>query len=187
MSNIAHECSLCLLNERLPNVVIGPDGLCEECRCELGRCQQRKVERAEFDQLTKDFVGTTTVVAFSGGSDSAAALILTKTKLRMNAIAVLCDNGFIPDDVKTRASHLCEALEVRSDVRPLHIEGLLTNAVVLSDTEATPCRLCIQSVFRAIDAAANTFGARCIVTGHKVPPAIYSSSVPALVSLLSLD
>ena len=117
------ECKECLFDTRIPNIYIGPHGLCNMC---MTYKQNFKPDILASELET--FMNTPresganldAVVAFSGGKDSAISLYLAREKYKLNVAAVLVDNDFIPKPVIENGRNFCKKMGV--DLVVLHID-----------------------------------------------------------------
>lgn len=129
------ECKECLFDTRVPNIYIGPEGLCNMCMT-----YKKNYKEEILQSELQTFINTPrendspydAVVAFSGGKDSAAALYMAREKLKMDVVAVLVDNGFIPEAVIENGRKLCDKLGcelvvLRIDFAPLVKEMMENN------------------------------------------------------------
>jgi len=82
------------------------------------------------------------VVAFSGGKDSAASLLLARKKLGLNVVAVLVDNGFIPDAVIANGRRLCQRLETELVVLSIPLAPHLKKMIDKDFRNDYPCYKC---------------------------------------------
>lgn len=89
------ECSVCLLNEKLNNVLIEKNGQCNYCNnykpfepfgeeALITELEKAKSKNAEYDAL----------VPISGGKDSSYILYLATKIYKLNVLAFTYDNGF---------------------------------------------------------------------------------------------
>jgi len=105
------ECRDCLFDTRVPNIYIGRDGLCNMCMT-----YKKNFKADVLDSELKTFLDTPkkegtdfdAVVAFSGGKDSSISLYLARNKYDLNVVAVLINNGFIPEEVIENGRKWCQ-------------------------------------------------------------------------------
>lgn len=123
-------------------VRIGADGRCSFCTLWDERFSHVMLdaERQRFEDDARPVI-----VLFSGGKDSAAALVRTR-RLGKRTHALLFDNGFVPSAVIEQARRTCEQLGV-----PLWVErggvDLAPALASLDVTGRTPCEACINAVW----------------------------------------
>ena len=80
------ECRHCLFDTRIPNIYIGADGLCNMCRTYRANFKSEVLaSEVEAFLTTPREPGSDVdaVVAFSGGKDSAVALLLARRQLNL--------------------------------------------------------------------------------------------------------
>jgi len=141
------ECKECLFDTRIPNIYIGPDGLCNMC---MTYKQNFKPEILTSELET--FMNTPrengarldAVVAFSGGKDSTVSLYLAREKYKLNVVAVLVNNDFIPKAVIENGRNFCRKIGV--DLVVLHID-FVPHVKKMMDKRfrnGYPCYLCTR-------------------------------------------
>lgn len=107
------ECRACLFDTRIPNIYIGPHGLCNMCMAYQQNFRQEvlSAELATFLNTSREEGSALdAVVAFSGGKDSTVSLLLARKKFGLNVVAVLVDNGFIPESVIENGRAFCNRM-----------------------------------------------------------------------------
>jgi hypothetical protein len=171
-------CIRCLLADDLPGVTIGVHGLCNHCA-------EYDVELANglySPQRLVDVVATyrgkgtpDCVVAFSGGKDSALTLLLAVRELNLKPLALLVDNGFIPEEVQENGRAFCARLGVDLVIEKIDIRRV-ARASLESRTGIIPCTTCIVGVFAAMAAACRERGLHLVIGGHRFPPLTYPLS-----------
>lgn len=147
------ECKKCLFDTRIPNIYIGPDGLCNMCMT----YEKNFSEEILADEL-KTFVETPpekgakydAVVAFSGGKDSCISLYLAREKYHLNVVAVLVDNGFIPAPVIENGKEFCDRLGVKLVVLPIEFASPLKVMIENQFKNGYPCNLCTMMFHKKI-------------------------------------
>ena len=139
------QCQDCLFDTRIPNIYIGPDGLCNMCMT-----YKQNFKPAILASEVETFMHTPrvpgsqvdAVVAFSGGKDSAISLYLAKEKYRLEVVAVLVENDFIPESVIENGRAFCNKLGVDLVVRHVdfapHVKKMMDNKF----KTGYPCYMC---------------------------------------------
>lgn len=141
------ECKGCLFDTRIPNIYIGRDGLCNMC---MTYKQSFKPEI-----LTKEletFVNTPrekgtsldAVVAFSGGKDSTVSLYLARKKFNLDVVAVLVDNGFIPEAVIKNGRSFCKKMGVRLVILDINFAPYVKIMMDEDFKNGYPCYKCTE-------------------------------------------
>lgn len=171
-------CSRCLLANDLPGVTIGPGGVCNYCTEYDAEVARGFYSPERLTDVVRSYRGQglpDSVLAFSGGKDSALALLLAVRELNLKPLAVLVDNGFIPEEVQENGRAFCERLGVELVIEKIDIRKA-ARASLQSDTGMIPCTSCIRGVFAAMARACRERGLRLIIGGHRFPPLTYSVS-----------
>jgi PP-loop superfamily ATP-utilizing enzyme len=141
------------LPKALRAVTIAADGVCSVCHAYLASVDESEL-RKEADYFASQCSGPV-IVLFSGGKDSLATLVAAKQRLNLDVIALLYDNGLIPDEVIAKGRALCARLDV-----PLHVHKdvylpdgdgrtFLDVASAIVATDRTPCIACGKNLYRA--------------------------------------
>ena len=109
------QCRECLFDTRVPNIYITREGICNMCQAYKKNFDQSYIE----DELKQFLVKKRepgaqydAVVAYSGGKDSTVSLSIAVQDYGLNVIAVLVDNGFIPQEVIENSAEICRKLAV---------------------------------------------------------------------------
>ncbi len=139
------ECKNCLFDTQIPNIYIGADGLCNMCRTYKNNFKQEildseletflntpREEGAKFDA----------VVGFSGGKDSAVSLCMARKRFGLDVIAVLVQNGFIPEAVIENGRKLCEKLGVELVVLNIDLAPYVKEMIDNNFKNGYPCYKC---------------------------------------------
>jgi hypothetical protein len=171
-------CSRCLLVDDLPGVTIGPDALCNYCTEYDAELSNGFYSAERLVEVVKTYRGSGTpdsVLAFSGGKDSALTLLLAVRELNLKPLAVLVDNGFIPEEVQENGRAFCARLGVDLVVEKIDIRRV-ARASLASATGSIPCTTCIAGVFSAMAQACKQRGLRLVLGGHRFPPLAYPVS-----------
>jgi predicted PP-loop superfamily ATPase len=171
-------CSRCLLADDLPGVVIGPNGLCNHCSdyaAELSSGMYSSRQLLETVQAYRTNGTPDSVLAFSGGKDSALALLLAVKELNLKPLAILVDNGFIPEEVQVNGRKFCEGLGVQLVVEKIDIRHVARSSLQSTSGEI-PCTSCIGGIFAKMARACRDHQLRLIIGGHRFPPLTYPVS-----------
>src|SRR5262249_54485576 len=106
--------------------------------------------------------------AYSGGRDSTVVLTLLRDH-GIRSVAVLIDNGAIPDPVKQRSTVICDRLNV--ELRVVHIDiGRTLRQFLSGEAAREPCQVCIGRGLHAMAREARKLNIHVIVSGHKYAP-----------------
>jgi tRNA(Ile)-lysidine synthase TilS/MesJ len=139
------ECKDCLFDTRIPNIYIGPDGLCNMCMTYKQNFKP-EVLTSELETFMntprEEGAGLDAVVAFSGGKDSTVSLYLAREKYKLDVVPVLVDNDFIPRSVIEKGRDFCQ--EMGAELVVLHID-FVPRVKEMMDKEfksGYPCYLC---------------------------------------------
>ena len=171
-------CARCLLTEDLPGVHIEADGICQACHAFAAEAARGDYTQRRLLDVVQSCRGEGTpdaVVAYSGGKDSALTLLLAVKELHLRPIAVLVDNGFIPDEVKDNARTFCARFGVELVIETIDIRQVARESLA-SSSGKIPCTSCIGGVFAAMAKTCRTYGVRLILSGHRFPPLAYPVS-----------
>lgn len=91
------QCVKCILNDNIPSVTIGENGLCNYCASE----KKHRVRPLNEDRLLEITKGGDkpyqVLLAYSGGKDSSYTLKLLREKYGFSVLAVTFDNGFMSE------------------------------------------------------------------------------------------
>jgi PP-loop superfamily ATP-utilizing enzyme len=100
---------------------------------ELKEFLSRKREPgAEYDAL----------VAFSGGKDSTVSLAVAVERYGLKVLAVLVDNGFIPDEVIAQGKEICNKLGVPLRVERIDFAPKVKELLKNHFATGYPCNVC---------------------------------------------
>lgn len=139
------ECRNCLFDTRIPNIYIGSDGLCNMCMTYKKNFKE-KILSSELETFLntprEEGCNLDAVVAFSGGKDSAAALYWARKKFGLNVVAVLVQNGFIPEQVITNGRNLCDRLGVELVVLNIELAPHIKEMMDQEFKNGYPCYKC---------------------------------------------
>lgn len=141
------ECRECLFDTRIPNIYIGQDGLCNMC---MTYKQNFKPEiltsELETFMNTPREKGTNldAVVAFSGGKDSTVSLYLARKKFNLDVVAVLVDNGFIPEKVIENGRSFCKKMGVRLVILDINFAPYVKIMMDEDFKNGYPCYKCTE-------------------------------------------
>jgi PP-loop superfamily ATP-utilizing enzyme len=139
------ECKECLFDTRIPNIYIGSDGVCNMC---MTYKKNFKIEVLNSELET--FLNTPreegsnidAVVGFSGGKDSAVSLYLARKRFGLNVVAVLVQNGFIPEQVVENGRKLCDKLGVELVVLDIDLTPYVKDMMDNNFKNGYPCYKC---------------------------------------------
>jgi hypothetical protein len=171
-------CSRCLLADDLPGVAIGPDGLCNHCSsydAESSCGIYSPQILFEMVQAHRGNGSPDSVLAFSGGKDSALALLLAVKELNLKPLAILVDNGFIPEEVQENGREFCARLGVELAIEKIDIRRVASSSLQSTSGEI-PCSSCITGIFAKMAHACRERGLSLIIGGHRFPPLTYPAS-----------
>jgi predicted PP-loop superfamily ATPase len=147
------ECRECLFDTRIPNIYIGSDGLCNMCMT-YKQNFKREVLASELETFlnTPREEGTDldAVVAFSGGKDSTLSLYLAREKFHLNVVAVLVDNGFIPEPVIEKGRQWCERWGVNLVVLEIDFAPYVKEMMDKDFKNGYPCYKCTEMFHKEI-------------------------------------
>jgi predicted PP-loop superfamily ATPase len=147
------ECKECLYNTRVPSIYIGTSGLCNMCMT-YRRNFRPEILESELQVFlnTKRESGANydAAVAFSGGKDSSAALYLATRRFHLKVVAVMVDNGFIPELVMTNAQRWCDKLGVERVILNLDFAPRLKQMMEHGFKRSYPCYECGRLFHEAI-------------------------------------
>jgi hypothetical protein len=101
------------------------------------------------------------------------ALLVAIRELGLHPIAVLVDNGFIPQEVQDNAASFCSRWGAAFRVERIDISEAAKRALS-GDAKSIPCRSCITQVFSTMGRVCREFGLQLIIGGHRFPPLAYT-------------
>ncbi len=177
-SAVDHYCHRCLLADDLPGVTIGANGICNHCAEFDASAATGAYAPQHIVDVVNRYRGAGTpdsVVAFSGGKDSALTLLLAVRELQLKPLAVLVDNGFIPEEVKDNGREFCAQLGVEMRVEKIDIRHVARESLQ-STSGRIPCTTCIAGVFAAMAKTCREHGLQLVLGGHRFPPLTYPLS-----------
>ncbi len=177
-SAVDHCCGRCLLADDLPGVRIGPNGICNHCAEHDANAAMGAFDPQRVVDVVNMYRGTgspDSVLAFSGGKDSALTVLLAVRELKLKPLAVLVDNGFIPDEVKENGRAFCAQFGIEMMVETIDIRREARESL-LSDSGKIPCTTCITAVFAVMARICRERGLKLILGGHRFPPLTYPVS-----------
>lgn len=175
---IDRHCLRCLLADDLPGVTVGPSGVCNQCLAFDAETALGYYEPQKLFDVVEAFKGNgaqNCVVAYSGGKDSALTLMLAVKELGLRPVAVLVDNGFIPNEVKDNAGEFCGKFAVELLVERINISSVARDALT-SNTSKIPCSTCISGVFATMARICKQRSTQLVLSGHRFPPLTYPLS-----------
>lgn len=147
------ECSHCLFDTRIPNIYIGPEGLCNMCMT-YRRNFRPEILASELEVFRntprEPGAALDAVVAFSGGKDSSISLYLARERFGLQVEAVLVDNGFIPKPVIDNGRKFCRSLGVELIVLPIEFASDVKRMMEDEFKSGYPCYKCTDMFHRRI-------------------------------------
>ena len=147
------ECKNCLFDTRIPNIYIGADGLCNMCMTYKKNFKQ-EILNSELETFLntprEEGCNLDAVVAFSGGKDSAAALYMAREKFGLEVVAVLVQNGFIPEAVIENGRKLCDRLGVELVVLDIELAPFVKEMMDKNFKNGYPCYKCGEMFHKEI-------------------------------------
>jgi len=84
------------------------------------------------------------VVAFSGGKDSTVSLYLARKKFNLDVVAVLVDNGFIPEAVIENGRSFCKKMGVRLVILDIDFAPYVKQMMDEDFKKGYPCYKCTE-------------------------------------------
>jgi len=84
------------------------------------------------------------VVAFSGGKDSTVSLYLARKKFNLDVVAVLVDNGFIPEAVIKNGRSFCKKMGVRLVILDINFAPYVKIMMDEDFKNGYPCYKCTE-------------------------------------------
>lgn len=165
-------CKRCLLNDGLPGVIILPNGLCNQCaeyqkQFDTGEYEeQRLLAIIERHRRSGE---PNCIVAYSGGKDSAAALLAAIGRYKLRPIAVLVDNGFIPSEIQEASRAFCARYGIPLLIRKIEIAQMAAKNIA-SKSPSVPCQYCIRQVFAQMADVCTEYNLSLVIGGHRFPP-----------------
>jgi predicted PP-loop superfamily ATPase len=94
--------------------------------------------------------GLDAVVAFSGGKDSTASLLLARRKFNLDVVAVLVDNGFIPDAVIENGRSFCRRMGVDLVILNVNFAPYVKKMMDEDFKNGYPCYKCTEMFHKEI-------------------------------------
>lgn len=139
------ECKECLFDTRIPNIYIGPEGLCNMCMT-----YKRNFKPEILTNELETFANTPrekgaeldAVVAFSGGKDSAVSLYMARERFNLKVVAVLVDIGFIPSQVIVNGRSFCKRMGVELVILKVDFAGQVKKMMDHNFEKGYPCNAC---------------------------------------------
>ena len=139
------QCKNCLFDTRIPNIYITRRGICNMCETYQKNFDPAVLKDELHQFLTREKepgAQYDAIMAFSGGKDSTVSLYIAVKEYGLKVMAVLVDNGFIPEDVIENGREICGRMGVplrveRIDFMPKLVELMKTNFA-----SGYPCNVC---------------------------------------------
>ncbi len=166
-------CAACVYRTRMAGIYLYPDGRCNMCHAfeeglnspaTAGRFAG-ELKEALNPSISRD-KDLDVVVALSGGKDSSAVLSYVALELGLRCIAVLVDNGFIPDYVVEN----CQAMSDRAGARFVKLgfdfRPEIRAVMAAERLDFVPCNLCSKRFKRLITEFAEDSGCRRVLMGR---------------------
>ena len=139
------QCKECLFNTRIPNIYITHEGICNMCHA-----YKKNFDLSALQEELKDFLAKKrepgaqydAVVAYSGGKDSTVSLSIAVQDYHLKVLAVLVDNGFIPQEVIDNSTEICSKLGVPFKVVKFDFIPKLKELKKDNFAKGYPCNVC---------------------------------------------
>lgn len=139
------QCQRCLFDTRVPNIYITRQGICNMCYT-YERNLDLAVLKVELDQfLAKEREAGAqydAIVAFSGGKDSTVSLCIAVEEFGLEVLAVLVDNGFIPQEVIENGREICDNLGVPLRIEQIDFAPKVSELLKTNFATGYPCNVC---------------------------------------------
>ena len=112
-------CAKCIMPKNYPGISFDAEGVCNFCRKK--RHMDYKGEEALKHSILEAGRNSSNLrydclVGFSGGRDSSYLLYLIKKVLKLRALAVTVDNGYLPTETKENISTIADRLQVDLEI-----------------------------------------------------------------------
>ncbi|MBI5509505.1 MAG: hypothetical protein HY903_12205 [Deltaproteobacteria bacterium] len=149
---------------------IAADGVCSICHAYRDAYDRGGIERdlELFRRSTAGVHRPAALLALSGGKDSMSALYLARRVLRLDLVALLFDNGFVPREVVARARRACASLQVELEVvrAPARWRQSFGDAVDAAGLSSPPpCNVCGAEIIEALADRAAALGTPWVIWG----------------------
>lgn len=117
----ARRCIQCCLSDRIPNVTINEQGICNHCseynedadKVNLAAARKElDVTIADVKHQSGEYGTYDCIVALSGGKDSSYMLKLLVENYQLNVLAITVDNGFLSEQSVINSRIVCDQLGV---------------------------------------------------------------------------
>lgn len=139
------QCQRCLFDTRVPNIYITRQGICNMCYAYEKNFNSALLE-AELDQfLAREWepgARYDAIVAYSGGKDSTVSLCIAVEEFGLKVLAVLVDNGFIPQEVIENAREICDRLGVPLRIEEIDFAPKVNELLKTKFATGYPCNVC---------------------------------------------
>jgi len=139
------QCNNCLFDTRVPNIYITRDGICNMCAAYKKNLDVNllKTELNQFLSIKNESGAKyDAIVAFSGGKDSTVSLCIAVQELKLKVIAVLVDNGFIPQAVIQNGQEICDKLGVPLRIEKINFAPKVAELLKTNFSTGYPCNIC---------------------------------------------
>ena len=139
------QCQRCLFDTRVPNIYITKKNICNMCYT-YEKNFNLAVLKAELDQFIAKERGPgaqyDAVVGFSGGKDSTVSLCIAVEEFGLRVLAVLVDNGFIPQEVIENGREVCDKLGVPLRIERIDFAPKVNELLETNFATGYPCNIC---------------------------------------------
>lgn len=159
------ECKTCLLRGGMEGIHFASDGRCNFCH-KFDEDINKVGELLESIKLKLDKNQSNySVLAFSGGKDSAMVLSFITDFIKTPTIAVHFNNGYIPQKVTESAKELCKVFGVSWEEKSSDISGAF-RSYFTRRVNNYPCQYCIRSCFSYIGDICRKENCNIVFSGH---------------------
>jgi PP-loop superfamily ATP-utilizing enzyme len=90
------------------------------------------------------------IVAFSGGKDSTVSLCIAVQEFKIKVMAVLVDNGFIPQEVIDNGQEICDRLGVPLRIEKIDFAPKVRELMKTNFSNGYPCNVCTVLFHQAL-------------------------------------
>jgi hypothetical protein len=163
------QCQACLFDTRIPNIYLHADGLCNMCHTYRRKFDgvKLKTEVANFmAKKREDGAEYDAIVAYSGGKDSTVSLVLAVTRYRLKVMAVLVQNGFIPEAVVENGRRICAQLGVPLRVEKANFAPQFRQLLQTNFATGYPCYVCTELFHGVITRVGHENRINRVITGR---------------------
>jgi len=165
-------CSRCVLPETYPGISFDAAGVCNYCAAYRPSVCQAEAGLLQIVDRHRGRGGHDCVVALSGGRDSAFVAYYLVHRLGLAPLAVLCDNGFMPEGTRRNVEQVVSRLGIDLVVVE-HAAVKGSASAVMSAWLHRPdpamvaflCNGCVTGIKRGLAQAARADGTSLIIGG----------------------